>query len=134
MYRHPNTPSVVFECIQDVLNTICMKNKTVYALGDFNDNLLANNNKMNTIKSNKLTQLVNKPTRVTPTSSTLIDLIITNKPDTVSSCDVVPQEIANHVSQRDSLLFVLFVTLVIIRMTPFVQVSYKAYTVLTGFY
>lgn len=48
------------------------------------------------IKSNKLTQLVNKPTRVTHTSSTLIDLVITNKPSAVLSCDVVPQEIADN--------------------------------------
>ncbi len=97
MYRHPNTPSVVFDYIQAVLRTICMKNKTVYVLGDFNDNLFASNNKMNNIiNKNKLTQLVNKPTRVTSTSSTLIYFIITNKPDAVSSCDVLPQETADH--------------------------------------
>ncbi len=96
-YRHPNTLSVVFEYIQDVLKTICMKNKAVYVLGDFNDNLFANNNEINNvIKNNKLTQLFRKATRVTPTSSTIVDLIVINKPDAVSSCDVVPKEIADH--------------------------------------
>ncbi len=70
------------------------ENKAVYVLGDLNDNLFANNNKINNIiKNNKLTQLVNKPNRIT--SSTLIDLIVTNKADAVSSCEVVPQDIAD---------------------------------------
>ncbi len=50
----------------------------------------------NIIKTNKLTQLVGKSTRISPVSSTLIDLVITNKPDAVLSCDVVPVEIADH--------------------------------------
>ncbi len=61
-----------------------------------NDNLFGKNNKMNNIIKNKLTPLVNKPTRVMPMSSALIDLIITNKPDAVSSYDVVPQENTIH--------------------------------------
>ena len=48
------------------------------------------------IKSWKLTQLVNKSTRITHTSSPLLDLVIINKPVAVLSCDVVPQEIADH--------------------------------------
>ena len=43
-----------------------------------------------------LTQIISKPTRVTPTSSTLLDLVITNKPDTICSWDVIPHEIADH--------------------------------------
>ncbi len=50
----------------------------------------------NFMKNNKLTQLVNQPTRVMPMSSTLSDFIVTNKPDAVSSYDVVPQEISDH--------------------------------------
>lgn len=49
MYRHPNTPNVVLDNTQDVLRTICMKDKAVYVLGDFNDNMFANNNKINNI-------------------------------------------------------------------------------------
>ncbi len=97
VYRHPKAPIASFNYIQDVFKTLCLKNKALYILGDFNDNLLLKDYKMTKlIKSSKLTQLVNKPTRVTRTSSTLIDLVITNKPSAVLSCDVVPQETADH--------------------------------------
>ncbi len=65
--------------------------------------------------------MIDKPTRVTPTSSTLLDLAITNKPDAIHTYDVVLQEIADHdliiitvdVSKpRDTLLSGLFATLV----------------------
>ena len=97
IYRHPKASAASFEYIQDTLQSLCLKNKALYILGDFNDNLLVKGNKMTKlIKKSKLTQLVNQPTRVTHTSSTLLDLAITNKPSAVLSCDVVPQEIADH--------------------------------------
>lgn len=97
IYRHPKAPISSFDYIQEVFQVLSLKNKALYILGDFNDNLLAKDNKMTKIiKRNKLTQLINKPTRVTHTSSTLLDLVITNKPNAVLSCDVVPQEIADH--------------------------------------
>ncbi len=43
-----------------------------------------------------MTQIINKPTRITSTSATLLDLVITNKPDVILSQDVVPQVIADH--------------------------------------
>lgn len=97
MYRHPKAPMIAYDYIQDIFRELCLKNKTLYILGDFNDNLLVKDNRLTKlIKSSKLTQLVNKPTRVTPTSSTLLDLVITNKQSTVLTCDIVPLEIADH--------------------------------------
>lgn len=97
MYRHPKASATTFEYIQDMFRLISTKNKTLFILGDFNDNLLASNSRISKIiKGNKLTQIIDKATRITPTSSTLLDLAITNKPDTVCFCDVVPQEIADH--------------------------------------
>ena len=43
-----------------------------------------------------MTQIIDKPTRTTSTSATLLDLMITNKPDVIISQDVVPQVIADH--------------------------------------
>ncbi len=75
-----------------------MKNKALFILGDFNDNVLTKDNKIvKIIKNNKLTQIIDKPTRVTPTSSTLLDLTITNKPGAIRTSDVVLQDIADHV-------------------------------------
>ena len=97
IYRHPKASATTFDYIQDVFRLISMKNKTFLSLGDFNDNLLVSNNKISRIiKNNKLTQIIGKPTRITPTSSTLLDLVITNKPDTICSWDVIPHEIADH--------------------------------------
>ena len=48
------------------------------------------------IKNNKLHQLIDKPTRYTSTSATLLDLVITNKPESVVHHDVVPHVIADH--------------------------------------
>ena len=97
MYRHPKASATTFEYIQDVFKLISMKNKTFFILDDFNESLLVGNSKISKIiKTNKPIQVIDKPTRVTPTSSTLLNLIITNKPDTIYSCDVVPQEVADH--------------------------------------
>ena len=74
-----------------------MRNKTMFALGDLNDDLLQNNSQLSrVIKTNKLTQLINKPTRITPNSATLIDVIITNKPDILINTEVIPHPIADH--------------------------------------
>ena len=48
------------------------------------------------IKNNKLTQVIEQPTRVTPTSATLLDLIIANKPNFVLCTSVVPGVISDH--------------------------------------
>ncbi len=43
-----------------------------------------------------MTEIIDKPTRTTSTKPTLLDLIITNKPDAIVSQGVVPQVIADH--------------------------------------
>jgi hypothetical protein len=48
-------------------------------------------------------QLINEPTRVTPTSAFLIDLILTNKPENISPSGVVHLGISDH-SRRFFLL------------------------------
>ncbi len=66
-------------------------------LGDLNDDLLTNGSKFITIISlNKLHQIVDKPTRVTPQSATLLDVIVINTRDTVIHKDVIPNVIADH--------------------------------------
>ena len=50
----------------------------------------------NIIKTFNLSQLVTKPTRITSLSSTLLDLIITNKPNFVCHSDVLSCPIGDH--------------------------------------
>ena len=97
VYRHPKSLAVSFDYIQDVFKTVCLYNKKVFILGDFNDDLLTKGNRINkVIKSNSLTQIIDRPTRTTHTSATLLDLVITNTPDVIISHDVVPEVIADH--------------------------------------
>ena len=40
--------------------------------------------------------MITKPTRTTETSSTLIDLIITNRPENITNKDVFANSVADH--------------------------------------
>lgn len=97
IYRHPKACSTSFDHIEDTLRALIMRKKTFFLLGDLNDNLLLPNSKLSRIiANNKLTQIINTPTRVTPTSATLLDVIITNKPDLITHSYVIPCTVADH--------------------------------------
>ncbi|MPC09078.1 hypothetical protein E2C01_001680 [Portunus trituberculatus] len=66
------------------------QDKKAWKTRDFNDDMLIKGSNISKIvRDNKLTQIIEKPTRKTPHSVTLLDLIITNKPE-------VPQVIADY--------------------------------------
>ena len=44
--------------------------------------------------------MVLEPTRITEHSRTLIDLILTNYPERISECGVLPSEISDHFEKR----------------------------------
>ncbi len=68
-----------------------------YFLGGLNDDLFSNNGKQKQIISSaKLISLSSKPTRITPTSATLIDTIITNKSESVLRSGALPCPVADH--------------------------------------
>ena len=75
-------------------------NDEIIILGDFNINLL--NRKLSNSWISKvcnplsLNQLIKEPTRVTPTSSTLIDHIYTNRLDHISFSGVIDYSISDH--------------------------------------
>ena len=96
-YRHPKALVASFDYIEDVFKVICLRNKKVFILGDFNDDLLDKGNKLRKVlRSNHLTQIVKVPTRTTSSSAILLDLIITNEPAAITSHAVVPQAILDH--------------------------------------
>ena len=98
MYRHPQGKSETYTFINSVFNKMLKQNKTFYVLGDLNDNQLKNSKSplKSIIYKNGLKQLIETPTRVTTTSSTLIDVIITNRRDSVLSLKNTPCSIADH--------------------------------------
>ena len=71
-------------------------------MGDLNCNLLSevvsknSSHLLNIIDIYGLTQLITEPTRVTPYSSTLIDLCQTNSPDKISESGVINIGISDH--------------------------------------
>ncbi len=61
MYRHPKATVATFDCIQDISRAVIVKSKSLFILGDFNDNLLVIDNKVTKIiKNNDLTQMIDK--------------------------------------------------------------------------
>lgn len=97
VYRHPKATKESFEYLQDVFRQLCISKKNFYILGDFNDDMLNKGSKLHgIIKNNRLVQLIDVPTRVTATSATVLDLVVTNNPDSVLGKEVVPNFISDH--------------------------------------
>ena len=85
VYRPPGTDIKLFNnCIETLLVNIKSENKLVYAMGDWNINLLNIENHepsqefFDIMMSNSLIPTITKPTRVTHRSATLIDNIFCN--------------------------------------------------------
>ncbi len=97
MYRHPKASSTSFPYIEDTLRALIMRKKTFFLIGDLNDNLLMPNSKLSRIvATNKLKQVIDEPTRITPTTATLLDIIVTNTPDIILDSHVIPGVVADH--------------------------------------
>ena len=95
-YRPPGTSNYLVknydELVCSHMNTIMKENKETIILGDFNINYNEPSDKSNfknAINQFGFQQMVNKSTRVTNMSSTLIDLIMTNNPSTLSHVNVI---------------------------------------------
>ena len=86
-YRPPNSPSELFNEFEKVIDKIDAENKDLFLLGDLNCDFLSGSTTYSTYPLTNvfdiygLRQLITEPTRVTPTSQTLIDLCITNACD-----------------------------------------------------
>ena len=76
--------------------------KDFYLLGDLNCNMLdgSNNHNSSTLTNildiYGLSQLISEPTRITPTSRTLIGLCLTSSPEKISNSGVVHLAISDH--------------------------------------
>ena len=97
IYRHPHAHANSFKYLLESFRSICLRNKSVYIFGDLNDDLLVSNSRLLRIIGNaKLSLMINKPTRITEHSATLIDPMLTNKPNSIIYADVIPGPIADH--------------------------------------
>ena len=85
------THTLQFEFLIDKVDS---EQKDFYLLGDLNCNMNDGSNHNSSTLTNildryGLSQLISEPTRITPTSSTLIDLCITSSPEKISKAGVV---------------------------------------------
>jgi hypothetical protein len=85
IYRRPGSNiTKVNKLLADKLQTISLENKSILHMGDYNIDLLKTETHSPTSEFNdtnvihSLFPSINKPTRVTPTSATIIDNIFTN--------------------------------------------------------
>ena len=84
----PNSSVDVFnERINDILNVIQKENKLIYVMGDLNIDLLksdvhkSTSSLLDVLYSYNVLPVITKPTRVTESTATLIDHILTNNFD-----------------------------------------------------
>ena len=85
VYRPPNSTNHFYSDLVDILKPF--ESKEVLMMGDLNLNWLDKTKKKklkDIANSVQMTQIITKPTRLTKSSQTLIDLIFTTKPDRVT--------------------------------------------------
>lgn len=102
IYRPPSgSLTTALDLIKDIWNKVCdnKNNRDVYVVGDLNLNLLVNSHFSKTFaeicSQFSLYSLVNIPSRITRSTSTLIDLIVTSCTKIVSS-GVIEYNISDH--------------------------------------
>ena len=100
-YRSPNSPNEVFSSLENLIGRLDSENVEFYLMGDMNWNTASMSDTNYLLLSDitnlrGLHQLINEPTRVTDTTSTLIDLIYTNYPDKVVCSGVCHVSISDH--------------------------------------
>lgn len=97
IYRHPNSSFETFRYVSDVFHKALSKGKTLFILGDLNDDLLGGYGKLSEIINNHgLNQVIDGPTRVTERSKTLLDVLITNNDSIIMTHDVFKAHISDH--------------------------------------
>jgi len=94
-----------FSKLEDELSSLCMwaelQKQTVILMGDLNLNQMDTNKREGKLlidleESFNLTCLINSPTRITNVLSTLIDVMLTNRPDYFIKSGTFDPEISDH--------------------------------------
>ena len=102
-YKPPKTSEYLSKefntTFNDTLSSLQKEHKEVIFLGDFNANYLVKRDSKELkaiIEINGFEQMIKEPTRITETTETLIDLIATNNPSSISKVNVTSYSIADH--------------------------------------
>ena len=86
------------EVFEEQLTNIVKTNKEIITLGYFNIdyNKIDNRDFKSLLNIFGLKQVITEPSRTTETSSTLTDLIFTNRPENITNKDIFASSIADH--------------------------------------
>ena len=103
IYRHPNKPYHEFQDhIMQTLNKLNHENKDYLICGDFNINLLKHETKrsidnyIDTLYSEGCINIIDKPTRITETTATLLDHMYTNLSNNSVNSGILTFDISDH--------------------------------------
>ena len=102
LYRPPDSSIGIFSPFEHLIGILDLENIKYYLMGDLNCDMIATRYDNDTFKLMSITdvyepqQLITEPTRVTPMSSTLIDVIYTNCPDKIVCSGVCHVSISDH--------------------------------------
>ena len=104
IYRPPNTDIVSFlDHLSTILSHQALHSKNIYLMGDFNINLLNHSTHQHTADfidmmfQHSLLPMVNRPTRFSNTTNTLIDCLFTNNTEVHSSLTgILLTDISDH--------------------------------------
>ena len=96
--RPPNSKSDYWDLIDQSIKNVSSIPYKFIVLGNFNTNFLSNPSPqlLDVINFNNLQQIVTHPTRITETSATLIDLVLTSCTDIISHVDVLPSVCSDY--------------------------------------
>ena len=97
-YRPPNSKSDYWDLIDQSIKNVSSTPHKFIVLGDFITNFLSNPSPqlLDVINFSNLQQAVTHPTRITETSATLLDLVLTSCTDIISHVDVLPPVCSDH--------------------------------------
>ena len=102
VYRPPDVSIDCFDTdLSPNLVTASLLNKPIYIIGDLNSNLLKPNIPesvalMNFCRMFNLTQTVSSPTRVTDSTATLLDVIITTNANQIREVKITESSVSDH--------------------------------------
>ena len=88
-YRPPSCTVGFFEALEAIVRIIDMESKEQIILGDLNCNYLSDRNNIHLSQltllssTHQFQQLIKEPTRITPISVTLTDIILSNEPSRI---------------------------------------------------
>ena len=99
VYRPPNSVSEWYGCYTDYLHRLFALGHEVISVGDFNVNLMdasKSKNWLDILSPFSMKQLINKPTRVTETTSTLIDHLYASHPANITRSGIIEYSLSDH--------------------------------------